>query len=55
MSLFHGNRRRLVDRLRGTTGVPLTGGFVVFKGGEDVPFNDTDVDYEFRQVREMNK
>ncbi|KAK0181548.1 hypothetical protein PV327_003824 [Microctonus hyperodae] len=49
MSLFHGNRTRLVDRMRGTTGVPANGGFVVLKGGEDVPFNDTDVDYEFRQ------
>ncbi|XP_034942765.1 xaa-Pro dipeptidase isoform X2 [Chelonus insularis] len=49
MSLFGDNRARLVNRLKITTGVPTKGAFVVLQGGEDVPFNDTDVNYEFRQ------
>lgn len=49
-TLFRDNRTRLAHRLRETAGVPGEGGFVLLQGGEDVPFNDTDINYEFRQV-----
>lgn len=50
-SLFYGNRTRLAHRLREkAAGVPGEGGFVLLQGGDEVPFNDTDINYEFRQV-----
>lgn len=49
MSLFKGNRNRLINMLKKTSGLP-EGAFVVLQGGDDVPFNDTDVNFEFRQV-----
>ncbi|CAG5099419.1 Similar to PEPD: Xaa-Pro dipeptidase (Homo sapiens) [Cotesia congregata] len=50
-SLFYGNRTRLAQRLREkAAGVaPGEGGFVLLQGGDEVPFNDTDINYEFRQ------
>ena len=53
MSLFRKNRERLVERLRKTPGVPALGAVVLLQGGEEVPFNDTDINYDFRQV--LNK
>lgn len=51
MSLFRNNRERLVSRLRAKSEVRATGTFVVLQGGVDVPFNDTDINWPFRQVR----
>lgn len=51
MSLFRDNRERLVSRLRANSEVSAAGTFVVLQGGEDVPFNDTDINWPFRQVR----
>ncbi|KAL0113543.1 hypothetical protein PUN28_012601 [Cardiocondyla obscurior] len=47
MSLFRDNRHRLVSRLRekGTR----SDTFVVLQGGVNVPFNDTDINWPFRQ------
>lgn len=53
MSLFRENRERLVDRLRGNPGVPKTGAFVVLQGGSEIPFNDTDINWPFRQARQI--
>lgn len=49
MSLFRDNRQRLVSRLRANGKVPAAGTFVVLQGGEEVPFNDTDINWPFRQ------
>ncbi|XP_025153287.1 xaa-Pro dipeptidase isoform X2 [Harpegnathos saltator] len=49
MSLFRDNRERLVSRLRANSEVSAAGTFVVLQGGEDVPFNDTDINWPFRQ------
>ncbi|XP_031784394.1 xaa-Pro dipeptidase isoform X2 [Nasonia vitripennis] len=49
MSLFAENRARLVARLRANPKVTKAGSFVLLQGGVDVPFNDTDVDWPFRQ------
>ncbi|XP_032681047.1 xaa-Pro dipeptidase isoform X1 [Odontomachus brunneus] len=49
MSLFRDNRERLVSRLRANSQVSASGTFVVLQGGEDVPFNDTDINWPFRQ------
>nr|XP_012227156.1 PREDICTED: uncharacterized protein LOC105675003 isoform X2 [Linepithema humile] len=49
MSLFRDNRQRLVSRLHANSEVSATGTFVVLQGGLDVPFNDTDVNWPFRQ------
>lgn len=53
MSLFCDNRQRLVSRLKAkpneTRWIPGT--FIVLQGGVEVPFNDTDIQWPFRQVR----
>ncbi|XP_014469832.1 PREDICTED: xaa-Pro dipeptidase [Dinoponera quadriceps] len=49
MSLFRENRERLVSRLQTNSEVSAEGTFVVLQGGEEVPFNDTDVNWPFRQ------
>ncbi|XP_029176670.1 xaa-Pro dipeptidase-like isoform X2 [Nylanderia fulva] len=51
MSLFRDNRQRLISRLRAKNEVSAAGAFVLLQGGVDVPFNDTDVNWPFRQVR----
>lgn len=51
MSLFRNNRERLVSRLRANSEVCVPDTFVVLQGGVDVPFNDTDINLPFRQVR----
>lgn len=51
MALFRENRERLVSRLCANDEVSAEGTFVVLQGGMDVPFNDTDVNWPFRQVR----
>ncbi|XP_018343573.1 PREDICTED: uncharacterized protein LOC108749400 [Trachymyrmex septentrionalis] len=51
MSLFCDNRQRLVSRLKAkpneTRWIPGT--FIVLQGGVEVPFNDTDIQWPFRQ------
>ncbi|EGI57233.1 Xaa-Pro dipeptidase [Acromyrmex echinatior] len=51
MSLFYDNRQRLVSRLKAkpneTRWIPGT--FIVLQGGVEVPFNDTDIYWPFRQ------
>ncbi|EZA50679.1 xaa-Pro dipeptidase isoform X2 [Ooceraea biroi] len=49
MSLFCHNRARLVSRLQAKGEVTAAGTFVVLQGGVDVPFNDTDTNWPFRQ------
>ncbi|XP_046629607.1 xaa-Pro dipeptidase isoform X1 [Neodiprion virginianus] len=49
MSLFRENRERLAAVLRGNIAVPEKGAFVVLQGGVEVPFNDTDIFWPFRQ------
>ncbi|TGZ54536.1 Uncharacterized protein DBV15_04613 [Temnothorax longispinosus] len=51
MSLFHKNRQRLVTRLQTKTGRvhPLPDFYVILQGGVEVPFNDTDINWPFRQ------
>lgn len=54
MSLFRGNRERLLQRLRKSPDVALRErAFVVLQGGVEIPFNDTDVAWPFRQVRQQ--
>ncbi|XP_071564300.1 xaa-Pro dipeptidase isoform X2 [Temnothorax nylanderi] len=51
MSLFRKNRQRLVTRLQTKTGrvYPLPDFYVILQGGVEVPFNDTDINWPFRQ------
>lgn len=49
MSLFGNNRTRLIERLRKRTEVPSKGSLVILQGGVEVPFNDTDICWPFRQ------
>ncbi|XP_066585520.1 xaa-Pro dipeptidase isoform X2 [Prorops nasuta] len=49
MSLFRGNRERLVARLKAEEKLSAAGTFIVLQGGVDVPFNDTDIAWPFRQ------
>ncbi|KAJ8673740.1 hypothetical protein QAD02_005002, partial [Eretmocerus hayati] len=56
MSLFAENRRRLIDRLRSNPKLQQrfangskTSSFVLLQGGDEVPFNDTDISWPFRQ------
>lgn len=44
LSLYSLNRQRLSSKIP-------EGSVIVLQGGVDVPFNDTDVDHVFRQVR----
>lgn len=53
MSLFQNNRERLVARIKANTKVLTTGTFIVLEGGVEVPFNDTDIAWPFRQVNEL--
>lgn len=50
MSLFENNRKRLVERINSNTKVPTTGTFIILEGGVEIPFNDTDICWPFRQV-----
>ncbi|XP_017791443.1 PREDICTED: xaa-Pro dipeptidase [Habropoda laboriosa] len=49
MSLFRNNRERLVTRVKANTKIQPTGTFIVLGGGVEVPFNDTDICWPFRQ------
>ncbi|XP_043589455.1 xaa-Pro dipeptidase isoform X3 [Bombus pyrosoma] len=49
MSLFQNNRKRLVARINSNTKVPTTGTFIILEGGVEIPFNDTDICWPFRQ------
>ncbi|XP_015440153.1 PREDICTED: xaa-Pro dipeptidase [Dufourea novaeangliae] len=49
MSLFQNNRRRLVERITSKTKTPIVGSFIVLQGGVEIPFNDTDINWPFRQ------
>jgi len=51
MSLFRDNRERLISRLRAKNEISIPGTFVVLQGGVEIPFNDTDIKWPFRQVR----
>lgn len=50
MLLFRNNRKRLVERIRTRSGVSVTGRFVILQGGVEIPFNDTDINWPFRQA-----
>jgi len=49
MALFRLNRKRLVDQLRSTVGVPADGAFVVLQGGEQETLYCSDREPVFRQ------
>ena len=49
MALFRLNRKRLVDQLRVTEGVPADGAFVVLQGGEQETLYCSDREPVFRQ------
>ena len=49
MALFRLNRKRLVDQLRETEGVPADGAFVVLQGGEQETLYCSDREPVFRQ------
>ncbi|KAG7203153.1 hypothetical protein KM043_010272 [Ampulex compressa] len=49
MSLFRDNRKRLIGRLRAKPEISAAATFVVLQGGVEVPFNDTDISWPFRQ------
>nr|XP_033339755.1 xaa-Pro dipeptidase isoform X2 [Megalopta genalis] len=49
MSLFRNNRKRLVERINSKTNAPIAKSFIVLQGGSEVPFNDTDIKWPFRQ------
>lgn len=49
MSLFRENRDRLLARLKRKTEVTAAKTFVVLQGGVEIPFNDTDINWPFRQ------
>ncbi|KAI8120324.1 hypothetical protein FF38_13435 [Lucilia cuprina] len=48
MSLFRKNREKVCNALRESQAVEK-GSFVLLEGGKDVSFNDTDINYNFRQ------
>lgn len=50
MSLFQNNRKRLVARIRAKSEVPAAGCFLILQGGIEISFNDTDINWPFRQV-----
>ncbi|XP_043684031.1 xaa-Pro dipeptidase isoform X3 [Vespula pensylvanica] len=49
MSLFRENRERLLARLKRNTDLPAANTFVILQGGIEIPFNDTDINWPFRQ------
>ena len=49
MSLFQNNRKRLVARIKAKSEVPAAGRFVILQGGVEISFNDTDINWPFRQ------
>ncbi|KAK2581033.1 hypothetical protein KPH14_006080 [Odynerus spinipes] len=49
MSLFRENRERLLARLKKKTELSAAKTFVVLQGGVEIPFNDTDINWPFRQ------
>lgn len=49
MSLFQNNRKRLIERIKANKKVPDTGTFIILEGGVEIPFNDTDICWPFRQ------
>ena len=52
MTLFAENRERLLSRLRENPKLKDCS-YVLLQGGEEVPFNDTDISWPFRQVRHV--
>lgn len=50
MSLFRENRERLLARLKRNNDLPAANTFVILQGGIEIPFNDTDTNWPFRQV-----
>ncbi|XP_037817170.1 xaa-Pro dipeptidase-like [Lucilia sericata] len=48
MALFRKNREKVCNALRESKAVEK-GSFVLLEGGKDVSFNDTDINYNFRQ------
>lgn len=51
MALFRDNRIRVAKALKEAHPSLDDKSYVVVQGGVDIPFNDTDVDHLFRQVR----
>lgn len=49
MSLFRNNRERLLSRLRAHGEIIIQNSFVVLQGGTEIPFNETDINWPFRQ------
>lgn len=53
MSLFQNNRKRLIERIKANKKVSDTGTFIILEGGVEIPFNDTDIHWPFRQVSKL--
>lgn len=53
MSLFQNNRKRLIKRIKANKKVSDTGTFIILEGGVEIPFNDTDIHWPFRQVSKL--
>ncbi|XP_029043596.2 xaa-Pro dipeptidase isoform X1 [Osmia bicornis bicornis] len=49
MSLFQNNRKRLVARIKAKAGSQVAGSYIVLQGGVEIAFNDTDINWPFRQ------
>ncbi|XP_037936724.1 xaa-Pro dipeptidase-like [Teleopsis dalmanni] len=49
MSLFRNNRQKLAAALREHSNITANTSYVLLEGGREVSFNDTDVNYLFRQ------
>ncbi|XP_031829192.1 xaa-Pro dipeptidase isoform X2 [Nomia melanderi] len=49
MSLFQNNRKRLIERIKSRTETPIADCFIVLQGGNEISFNDTDINWPFRQ------
>jgi hypothetical protein len=49
MSLFRNNRQRLISRIQENYPA-LKDAFIILQGGVEIPFNDTDISFTFRQV-----
>lgn len=51
MKLFRDNRIRVAKAVKNAQPSLDDKAYIVLQGGVDIPFNDTDIDHVFRQVR----
>lgn len=51
MTLFRDNRIRVAKDVKAAQPSLDDNAYIILQGGVDIPFNDTDIDHIFRQVR----